>query len=209
MKNWELWLLDQFFHRRVNGKNLQKIILSSLICPLQMTNWQWTPIIDPSCRKRTLYPLPIKKIPIPRLIFLRTVDCKNYQKIFFSSLMCPLKMSNDIEPISLTLHGVNGHFIEWPPMLKMTKSAIIGTAGKIFKNKTKKNHPWGILFNTFVPIYGPKVLIAYVWEADTTLVFEKLALNSLRNGPGVTYSKFQNRSSRSSPGTPIYWYLMK
>ena len=62
-----------------------------------------------------IYPLPIKKIPIRRLIFLRTVDQKNYQKIFFSSLIGPLKMTNDIEPLSLTLHGINGHFIEWPP----------------------------------------------------------------------------------------------
>ena len=115
MKNWDIWLSGQFFHRSVDRKNLQKIFLSSLICPPQMTNWQWTPIIDPSCRKCTLYLLPVKKIPIRRLIFLRTVDCKNYQKIFFSSLMCPLKMTNDIEPISLTLNGVNGHFIEWPP----------------------------------------------------------------------------------------------
>ena len=69
--------------------------------------------------------------------------------------------------------------------------------------------PWGILFYTFVPIYGPKVLIAYALGAGHFLVFEKLALNGLRNGPAVRYSTFQNRSSRSSPGTPIYWYLMK
>ena len=115
MKNWEICISGQFSHRSVNRKNLQKIFLSSLICPLQMTNWQWTPIIDPSCRKRMLYPLPVNKIPIRRLIFLRTVDQKNYQKIFFSSLICPLKMTNDIESLSLTLHGINGHFIEWPP----------------------------------------------------------------------------------------------
>ena len=115
MKNWEIRVSGQFFHRSVNRKNLQKIFLSSLICPLQMTNWQWTPIIDPSCRKRTLYLLPIKKNPIRWLIFLRTVDQKIYQKIFFSSLICPLKMSNGIEALSLTFQSVNGHFIEWPP----------------------------------------------------------------------------------------------
>ena len=87
-------------------------------------------------------------------------------------------------------------------MVKSSKSAIVRTAGKIFKNKKKCS--WGILFYTFVPIYGPKVLIAYARGADLALVFEKSVLNGLLNGPGVRYSQFQNRSSRSSPGTPIY-----
>ena len=72
-------------------------------------------------------------------------------------------------------------------MVKTTKSAIVQTAGKIFKNKKKT---WGILFYSFVPIYGPKDLIAYSWGADHSLVFEKLALNSLQNSPGVRYAKF-------------------
>ena len=69
-------------------------------------------------------------------------------------------------------------------MVKMTKSAIVRTAGKIFKNNKKK--PWGILFYTFVPIYGPKVLTAYAWGAHHALVFEKSPLNGLRNGPSDT-----------------------
>ena len=106
MKNWEICVSVQFFHRSVNCKNLQKIFLSSLICPLQMTNWQWTPIIA------TLHAVnahfircPSKKFLFWQLIFLRTVDPKNYEKIFFSSLICPLKVTNDIESLSLTLHG--------------------------------------------------------------------------------------------------------
>ena len=57
-------------------------------------------------------------------------------------------------------------------------------------------------------------LCAYLWAkiphslrvrgVEHFLVFEKSALNGLRNGPGVRYLKFQNRSSRLSPGTPIY-----
>ena len=44
-------------------------------------------------------------------------------------------MTNDIESLSLTLHGVNGHFIEKPPMVKTSKSATVQKVGKIFKNK--------------------------------------------------------------------------
>ena len=51
-----------------------------------------------------------------------------------------------------------------PPMVKTTKSAIVRTVGKILKNK--KKCIGGILFYTFVPIYGPKVFIAYAWGAD-------------------------------------------
>ena len=44
-------------------------------------------------------------------------------------------------------------------MVKITKSAIVRTADKIFKNK--KNLSGRILFDTFVATYGPKFLIAY------------------------------------------------
>ena len=30
--------------------------LDTLICPLQIINWHWTPIMDPSCCKLTTYP---------------------------------------------------------------------------------------------------------------------------------------------------------
>ena len=55
-------------------------------------------------------------------------------------------------------------------MVKTTKSAIVWTLGKIFKNKKKS--PRGILFYTFGPIYGPKFLIAYVCRS-CTLLFSK------------------------------------
>ena len=82
-KSWKIWVSGQFFHKSVDCKNVQKIFLSTLICHLQMTNWQWTPIFDPSCHKCMLYPLPIKKIPIRWLIFLRTVDEKKLSKNIF------------------------------------------------------------------------------------------------------------------------------
>ena len=120
---------------------------------------------------------PSTKFPIRPLIFLRIVNRKNYQKLFFSSLICPLQMTNDIEPLSLTLHGVNGHFIDPPQMVKITKSAIVRTADKIFKNK--KNLSRRILFDTFVATYGPKFLIAYASHEFELFFFEKLSLNGL------------------------------
>ena len=60
---FDIFILCQFCHRSVDRKNCQKLFLGSLMYHLQMTNWHWTPIIDPSCHKRTLYPLnPIIKI---------------------------------------------------------------------------------------------------------------------------------------------------
>ena len=32
--------------------------------------------------------------------------------------MCPLQIINDIEPLSLTLHGINAHFIHHPSNVK-------------------------------------------------------------------------------------------
>ena len=114
MKNWEIWVSGQFFHRSVDRKNVQKIFLSSLICPLQMTN-------DNEPLSSTLHAVNARFIRCPSknsystANFSKNRQSKNYQKIFFSSLICPLQMTNDIEPLSLTLHGVNGHFIDPPP----------------------------------------------------------------------------------------------
>ena len=135
------------------------------------------------------------------ITFSKNRRSQKWSKNIFSSLICPLKMTNDIEYLSLTLHSVNRHFIEWPPIVKMTKSAIVGTVGKIF--------PPGEYHFTPLCLLMGQVLIAYAWGAEHILVFDKSALNGLRNGPGVRYSKLQNRSSRSSHGTPMYWYLMK
>ena len=113
---------------------------------------------------------------------------KKLSKNIFSSLICPLKMTNDIEPLSLTLHGVNRHFIEWPPMVKMTKSAIVQTAGKIFKNKKKQ--PLGNIILHLCAYLWAKIPHSLCVSDRHVLVFAKLSLNSLPNGPGVRYSKF-------------------
>ena len=46
--------------RTVNHGKIWNVPLDALICPLQITNRHWTPIIDPSWRKRDLYPLPVQ-----------------------------------------------------------------------------------------------------------------------------------------------------
>ena len=40
------------------------------------------------------------------------------------ALMCPLQIINDIEPLSLVLHGVNACLTTAHPMLKITQFAI-------------------------------------------------------------------------------------
>ena len=47
--------------------------------------------------------------------FSKNHQSQKLSKLFLGSLICPIQMTNDIEPLSLTFHGVNGHFIEWPP----------------------------------------------------------------------------------------------
>ena len=38
--------------------------------------------------------------------------------------MCPLQIINDIEPLSLTIHGLIGRFIHHPSNVKITRAAI-------------------------------------------------------------------------------------
>ena len=54
------WTKMSIYHRTVNQKKIWNVPLDALICPLQIINWYWTPIIDPSWSKRMLYPPPIQ-----------------------------------------------------------------------------------------------------------------------------------------------------
>ena len=49
--------------------------------------------------------------------------------------MCPLQIINDIEPLSLTLHGVNAHFIHHP---SNAKNYSIGHKSETAQPKKKK-----------------------------------------------------------------------
>ena len=44
----------------------------------------------------------------------RTINQKKIWNAPLDALMCPLQIINDIEPLSLTLHGVNARFIYHP-----------------------------------------------------------------------------------------------
>ena len=52
--------------------------------------------------------------------------------------MCPLQIINDIEPLSLTLHGVNTCFIHHPSNVK---NYSIGHKLETTQPKKKKVHP--------------------------------------------------------------------
>ena len=66
--------------------------------------------------------------------------------------MCPLQIINDIEPLSLTLHGLIGRFIHHPSNVKITWAAITRKLIDQIKNKKK---PFLITyFYTLINIYG-------------------------------------------------------
>ena len=56
----KIWLKCQFSHRTINHIKICNVPLDALMCPLQIINWHWTPIIDHSWCKCTLYPPPIQ-----------------------------------------------------------------------------------------------------------------------------------------------------
>ena len=75
----------------------------------------------------------------------------NHKKIWnvpLDALMCPLQIINDIEPLSLTLHGVNACFIHHPSNVK---NYSIGHKSETNRSKKKKNFTSGEYI--FTPLY--------------------------------------------------------
>ena len=56
----KIWLKCQFSHTTINHRKILNAPLDALMCPLQIINWHWTLIVDPSWCKRMLYPPPIQ-----------------------------------------------------------------------------------------------------------------------------------------------------
>ena len=56
----QIWLWHQFYHRTVNCRKICSAPLDALMCSLQIINWLWTSIINPSWCKYTLYAPPIQ-----------------------------------------------------------------------------------------------------------------------------------------------------
>ena len=105
------------------------------------------------------------------------------------------KSSIDIESLSSTLHGVNAHFIHHPSNVK---NYSIGHKLETGQPKKKKI---GVLENIFLHLYtvlGSKLKIQMAENHCLTFwTSVKLTLNGPANSPPVTYSKIQNRLSRT------------
>ena len=103
--------------------------------------------------------------------------------------MCLLQIINDIESLSLTLHGVNVCFIHHPSNVEN-----YSISHKLETNQPKKK---GILENIFLHIYtGFGVKIQNTMTENIHLTF-LTSVKSALNGSEVTYSKIQNRLSRA------------
>ena len=73
--------------------------------------------------------------------------------------MCPLQIINDIEPISLTIYGVNACFIHHP-------SNVINysISNKLETGQPKKSCIQVTYFYTFLPILDSKFIIPIATE---------------------------------------------
>ena len=110
--------------------------------------------------------------------------------------MCPLQIINEIEALSLTLHGVKACFIHHPSNVEnysIGHKSETAQPKKIFKKFMQVRY-----FYTFLPILGSKFKIQMAENlCSIFLTCVKLTLNSPANGPMVTHSKIQNRLSRA------------
>ena len=77
-----------------------------------------------------------------------TVNHRNICNAPSDALMCPLQIISDIEPLSLTIHGVNTCFIHY-------KSNIENYSidHKLETDRPKKNQKNGVLENIFLHLY--------------------------------------------------------
>ena len=126
----------------------------------------------------------------------RTINHKEISNVPLDALMCPLPIINHIEPLSLTLHGINAHFTHHPSNLE---NYSIGHKSETDRPKQKKKIVfWRIYFYTSIPVLGLKFKIQMAENLCVTFwTSVKSTLNGPPNGPAVTYSKIQNRLSRA------------
>ena len=80
-------------------------------------------------------------------ICYRTINHKKIWNVLLDALICPLQIINDIEPLSLTLHGVNACFIHHPSNVE---NYLIGHKLETDQPKQKKK---GVLENIFLYLY--------------------------------------------------------
>ena len=132
-------------------------------------------------------PSPKEKVKILNLmsIFQRVVNCQKFEICFLDSLMCPRQIINNIEPLTLTLHGVNAHFIHHPSKWRITWSAISHQP----VNPPKMLHRV-IYFYTFVQIFESKFKIPSATEIQH-------------------FFKIQNRLSKAPWATPTDCFFIQ
>ena len=96
----------------------------------------------------------------------RTVNHKEIWNAPLDALMCLLQIINDIETLSLIIHGVNACFIHHPSNVK---NYLIGHKSETSQPKKKKRLSWRTLswrtyFYTFLQIFGSKFKIPIATE---------------------------------------------
>ena len=110
--------------------------------------------------------------------------------------MCPLQIINDIKPLSLTLHGVNTHFIYHPSNVKNYSIGRKSETAQPTKKK-KKVHPSDIFLHLSANFWVKIQHTHHYRNGGTFLTSGQLAFNGPANSSKVRYSKIQNRLSRA------------
>ena len=125
----------------------------------------------------------------------RTINNKKFFNVPSDALMCPLQIINDIEPLSLILHGVNACFIYHPSNIK---NYSIGHKSETTQQKKKKKlHPSYIFLHLSTNVWVKIQNTHRYRNGGTFLTSGQSALNGPANSSEVTYSKIQNRLSRA------------
>ena len=123
----------------------------------------------------------------------RTVNHTKIWNVPLDALICPLQIINDIEPLSLTLHGVNAHFIHHPSNVKNYSMGHKSETGQPKKKMLCQIHIFIYLSADFELKIQNTHCYRNFW---TFLTSGQSAINGPANSPEVTYSKIQNRLSR-------------
>ena len=96
------------------------------------------------------------------------------------------KSSFDIEPLSLTLHGVNACFIHH---LSNVENYSIGHKSETSQPKKKKKVGWENIFLHLYTGFGVNIQNTHRYRNSATFLTSwQSALNGPANGPMVTYS---------------------
>ena len=126
----------------------------------------------------------------------RTINHKNFLNVPSDTLMCPLQIINDIESVSLTLHGVNSRFIHHPSNVKNYSISHKSETTQQKKNK-KKVHPSYIFLHLCAKFWVKIQNTHHYRNGGTFWTSGQSALNSPANSSEVTYLKIQNRLSKA------------